>query len=132
MGPVNWLAVALAALVGLALALLWLGPLSRSRRGAMLGAQRPALPVLAPLVVMALAAIMFGHAFARIGSDTLAIKPWLYFMQTGGIAIAFVMPALWMMQGRQGTEPARKLGDCLFWLLAYLSMGAVFWLVPQV
>ena len=34
--------------------------------------------------------------FARVGAETLAAKPWLYFMMSGGLAIAFVIPALWI------------------------------------
>ncbi|MBT0666777.1 DUF1761 domain-containing protein [Novosphingobium profundi] len=129
MGPVNWLAVGLAAGLGFLLGLLWYGPLSRNRRQPILGAPRSSMTFLAPLVVMGLAATMFGHAFARIGVDTLAAKPWLYFMQTGGIAIAFVMPVLWLTHLESRTEPMWRVFDCLFWLVTYLAMGAVFWLL---
>lgn len=78
-------------------------------------------------VVFVLAATMLGHGFARIGAETLAAKPWLYFMQTGGTALFFVVPAVWLTHTRNSTEPARRLLDCGFWLVAYLAMGTVFW-----
>lgn len=127
MGPVNWLAVGLAAALGLLLGLAWFGPMSRNRRQPVLGARKPRRSFVAPLVVMGLAAVMFGHAFARIGAATLDAKPWLYFMQTGGIAIAFVMPVLWLTHTESRTEPLWRMLDCLFWLVVYLLMGAVFW-----
>lgn len=129
MGPVNWLAVGVSAVVGLALCLIWFGPLARSRRMPLLGKQKPRMTLGVPLVVMVLAAVMFGHSFARIGAETLAVKPWLYFMQTGGIAIAFVIPVLWLTHLEARTEPMWRVFDCLFWLVVYLVMGAVFWLL---
>lgn len=127
MGPVNWLAVLLAALLALVLGLVWNGPLSRRGRRLVPGdAERGGGNGLVGFVFL-IAAVMLGHNFARIGAETLSAKPWLYFMQTGGIAIAFIIPAVWMTHSRNRTEPARRLGDCLFWLIAYLAMGLVFW-----
>ncbi|MCJ2183209.1 DUF1761 domain-containing protein [Novosphingobium sp. 1949] len=129
MGPVNWLAVGLATVLGVALGLVWNGMPFRDGRSI---APRPAKRVMNLLsVVFAcfLAAAMFGHAFARIGAETLAVKPWLYFMQTGGIALAFVMPSLWLTHTRLRTESDRRALDCLFWLVTYLAMGTVFWLL---
>ncbi len=72
-------------------------------------------------------AAMLGHALARIGADKLAAKPWLYFLQSGGLALAFVLPALWMGQARRGGKLARSARDSVAFLLAYLAMGLVFW-----
>lgn len=72
-------------------------------------------------------AAMLGHALDRIGADTLAAKPWLYFMQSGGLALAFVLPALWIGQARRGGKLARSTRDSAAFLLAYLAMGLVFW-----
>jgi hypothetical protein len=72
---------------------------------------------------------MLGHNFARIGKATLDARPWLYFMQTGGVALFFVIPAVWLTHARSGTEPMRRLLDCGFWLAAYPAMGVVFWLL---
>lgn len=113
MGAMNWLGVIAAALIaaGIVLAL---------RRGT------------APLVAvgaMLVSAGMLGHALARIGPDKLAMKPWLYFMQSGGLALAFVIPALWISQSRAGTSRAETAKDSGAFLLAYLAMGGVFFLL---
>lgn len=72
-------------------------------------------------------ALMLGHALARIGPDTLAAKPWLYFMQSGGLALAFVIPAVWLLGLRGGASKGEMVRDSAAFLIAYLAMGAVFW-----
>jgi hypothetical protein len=125
MGPVNWLAVILAANLAVALGIVWHGPLFRTGRPLLEGG--PAKSYAVVVIVMLIGAAMLGHAFARIGSETLAAKPWLYFMQSGGVALAFVVPAVWLTQARHGMETRKRLIDCGFWLVAYLTMGATFW-----
>ncbi|KHK93057.1 DUF1761 domain-containing protein [Novosphingobium malaysiense] len=127
MGPVNWLAVFLAAALALAVGLVWNGPLFRTGRQLLPGNSERGGNYALVGAVFLLSAIMLGHNFARIGAETLAVKPWLYFMQTGGIAIAFVIPAVWLTHLRNRTEPMRRIIDCAFWLVAYLAMGLVFW-----
>lgn len=127
MGPVNWMAVFLAAALALAVGLVWNGPLFRTGRQLLPGnAERTGNFGLVGLLFLVSAA-MLGHNFARIGAETLAAKPWLYFMQTGGVAIAFVVPGVWLTHLRNRTEPMRRVIDCAFWLVAYLAMGLVFW-----
>lgn len=129
MGPVNWLAVFLAAGLALAVGLVWHGPMFRTGRQLLPGnSQRTANYAVAG-IVMLVSAVMLGHNFARIGAETLAAKPWLYFMQTGGVAIAFVIPAVWLTHLRVGSDPMRRIVDCTFWLVAYLAMGLVFWVL---
>lgn len=127
MGPVNWLAVFLAAALALAVGLVWNGPLFRTGRQLLPGnsARTGNFGVVGLLFLVSSA--MLGHNFARIGAETLAAKPWLYFMQTGGVAIAFVIPAVWLSHLRSRTEPMHRVVDCIFWLVAYLAMGLVFW-----
>lgn len=119
MDPINWAAVAvsstLAALVGLA----WYGRLFPAARGG------PGI-VLGSVVLQAVSALMLGHALARIGAEKLAIKPWLFWMQTGGIALAFIVPALWMSQARRGISAKDMAVDAGFWLVVYLLTGTVF------
>lgn len=71
-------------------------------------------------------AAMLGHALARIGPEKLAAKPHLYFMQSGGLALAIVIPALWMGLARRGVPAREVLRDSGAFLLAYLAMGTVF------
>jgi hypothetical protein len=133
MGPVNWLAVVLAAnlAVAVAVGVVWYGPLFRTGRPLLAGltpdGNKPGRNWLLVLGVMLVAATMIGHNFARVGAATLAVKPWLYWMMSGGLAIAFVIPAVWLGGLRHGT--ARRLAaiDCGYWLAAYLAMGTVFW-----
>ncbi len=121
MGPVNWLAVALSALLGVAIWRVWQLRLARHVPE---GAKSHSFSVL---VAMALSATMIGHNFARVGAVTLAAKPWLYWMMSGGLALAFVMPAVWLGALRAGAQRRHAALDCGYWLVAYLAMGTVFW-----
>lgn len=78
-------------------------------------------------LIQLLPAAMLGHALARIGAEKLAQKPQLYFMQSGGLALAFVLPALWMVGLRAGAARADLARDSAAFVLAYLAMGAVFY-----
>ena len=131
MGPVNWLAVLLAANLAVAIGVVWHGTLFGTGRRLFSGldkdGRRPPQNYLVALVVMLLASTMLGHNYARIGAATLAAKPWLYWMQSGGLAIAFVIPALWLGYLRTGVDRRFALVDGGYWLVAYLAMGTVFW-----
>ena len=113
MGPINWLAVLLAA--AFSAAVLW----ALTRKGARGGVWIYALQIVP--------AAMLGHALARIGPDKLAAKPQLYAMQSVGLALAIVIPALWIVALQNGTPARQTWRDSLAFLLAYLAMGAVFW-----
>ena len=117
MGPVNWLAVIVAALAALAFGAAVEGPAAR----------RPAQLVLAAALLL-LTAAMMGHMFARVGAATLAVKPWLYFMMSGGLALAFVAPALAIGEARGGASAAAVIRGATFWIASYLVMGLVFFL----
>jgi len=127
MGPVNWLAVFLAAALAVAIGIVWHGPLFRSGRQLLPGNSERTGRYAVVGLVMLLASIMMGHNFARIGLATMSDKPWLYFMMSGGLALFFTIPAVWLTHLRNGSEPARRWADCSFWLAAYLAMGLVFW-----
>ena len=131
MGPVNWIAVVLAANIAVALGIVWHGPLFRTGRPLLEGlsddGSRKARSYGTVVFVMLIGATMLGHNFARIGAATLTAKPWLYAMQSGGIALAFVIPAVWLAQARQGADNRQRLIDGGYWLVAYLAMGATFW-----
>lgn len=127
MGPVNWIAVVLAANLAVGVGIVWNGPLFRTGRPLLEGEGAGPKNYGVSVLVMLIGAVMLGHNFARIGEATLAAKPWLYFMQSGGIAIAFIVPALWLANLRQRVDLKGRLIDSGFWLAAYLAMGAVFW-----
>jgi hypothetical protein len=110
MGPVNWIAVVLAgALAALVLWLFWRGPLRWH------------------YLLQLVPAAMLGHALARIGPEKLALKPHLYAMQSAGLALAIVIPALWLAGLRSEAKTSELWRDSAAFLVAYLAMGGVFW-----
>jgi hypothetical protein len=128
MGPVNWIAVILAANFAVAVGVVWYGPLFGGGR-ALIEPKDQRQPRAWGLVIgaMLLSATMIGHNFARVGQETLHAKPWLYFMMSGGLALAFVAPALYIGLARYGVSRADRARDCGYWIVAYLAMGSVFW-----
>jgi hypothetical protein len=137
MGPVNWLAVLAATLVALGVSALWYGPVNGRARLAELGpgglGQRiaPGRTLLASFVLLLISASMIGHMFARVGPDTLAAKPWLYFMMTGGLAGAFIIPAMGINYINLRVSLRMALIDAGFWLIAYLAMGLTFFVMAR-
>jgi len=135
MGPVNWLAVPVAALIAAVVAFAWYGPLfGRAKLEAVgpgkLAARRsPARTIGITALAVLLTATMMAHMFARVGADTLHAKPWLYFMMSGGLALTFVAPALWVSYTHMRASDRLALIDCGYWITAYLAMGGIFWLL---
>ena len=135
MGPVNWIGVVIAAAAAGALAFVWFGPAfgpTKTRKvaaGRVMPRGRPLRIAALSATLLLLTATMLGHLFARVGSDTLGAKPWLYFMMSGGLATAFVIPALWISFSHIRVPTRVALIDAGYWLAAYLTMGLVFFLV---
>jgi len=135
LGPVNWIAVIAAAVAAGLLALAWFGPAfgrakTRKVAGGRLMTKAPPERIAAlSAVLLLVTATMLGHLFARVGADTLTAKPWLYFMMSGGLAIAFVIPALWISFSHIRVATRVALIDAGYWLAAYLTMGLVFFLL---
>ena len=135
MGPVNWLGVMLAALVAAAVAFAWYGPLFGRAKleevgpGKLAGRRSPARTMAITAGAMLLIAAMMGHMFARVGAATLEAKPWLYFMMSGGLALTFVIPALWTSYTHIRVSTRLALIDGGYWLIGFLAMGATFWLL---
>lgn len=135
MGPVNWLAVLVAVFGALAVSAAWYGPMfGRARLEVVgpggLGIRRsPARTAAITAALLFVSASMMGHMFARVGTETLAVKWWLYFMMSGGLAVAFVIPSLWISYTHQRISTRLALIDGGFWLVAYLAMGLVFFLL---
>lgn len=133
MGPINWLAVLVSANLIFAVGFVWYGPLfgGASLFGRIAsGHQRKGTPVpglIGGILLQGVSALMLAHAFARIGGEKLAAKPWLYWMQSGGIALAFIAPALFISYARQRMSLRDALIDSGFWLTVYLATGTVFW-----
>ena len=125
MGPVNWLAVILAVGAALFVAAMWYGPIFGHARRAVLA---PGM-LLMTAGLLFLTSAMMGHMFARVGAATLGMKPWLYFMMSGGLAGAFVIPALMVSYTQQRVAMRIALIDAGFWLIAYLTMGLTFFLL---
>ena len=126
MGPVNWLAVILAANLAVAIGIVWFGPLFGGGRAILEGPGATPKSFGVVLIVMLIAATMMGHNFARVGRATLSLKPWLYAMMSGGLALSLVIPAVLLTHLHQRTEPRAALIDAGYWLVAYLAMGVVF------
>ena len=135
MGPVNWLGVLVATVVALIVSALWYGPVHGRTRVEELGpgglGQRiaPWRTMMVTFVLLLISATMVGHMFARVGAATLAIKPWLYFMMTGGLAGAFIIPAMLVNYMNLRVSRRMALIDAGFWMLAYLAMGLTFYLI---
>jgi len=135
MGPVNWLAALLAALVAAGVALAWYGPLFGRAKleqvgpGKLAGRRSPARTVAITAGAVLITSVMMGHMFARVGSETLAAKPWLYFMMSGGLALTFVVPALWVSYTHMRASDRLAMIDGGYWITAYLAMGGTFWLL---
>lgn len=127
MGPVNWIAVVSAAMVALVIGVVWYGARFRFIHPAVRAEPKQRDRLVFSGIAALLGSAMLGHNYARIGAETLAAKPWLYFMQSGGLALFFVIPAVWMTCYRLGAAKRVQMGECVFYLIAYLSMGAVFW-----
>jgi hypothetical protein len=70
---------------------------------------------------------MLGHMYARIGADKLALKPWLYWMQSGGVTLAFIAPSLFFSYARHALGPRAAVIDAGFWFVVYLASGTLFW-----
>lgn len=113
MGPINWMAVVLGAMVAAGVA--W--PYYR-----LLGRQMPHAARLLALIVPAL---MVGHNFARVAD--LALKPKLYWMMSGGLALAIIIPAQIVSDGRRGVAWRETMVDAGYWVVSFMAMGTVFW-----
>lgn len=118
MGAIDWSGVALAALAAFAVLALAFRNAPQVRSTAW---------IFAGVALSLVPAVMLGHALARIGAEKLSAKPQLFFMQSGGLALAFVLPALWLTQLRDSAPRRQTVIDSLAFLIAYLAMGAAFW-----
>ncbi|MDT0576834.1 DUF1761 domain-containing protein [Croceicoccus sp. F390] len=124
----DWPGVLFAALTVMIVAATWYRLFGRpvARYAGLAGAEiqrRPLVAVTGTFLLVLLSAAMLGHMFARIDPE----RWWLFPMMSGGIAVAFIIPALWTNYLHQRRPRAIAMVDAGFWLVAYLSMGLVFW-----
>ncbi len=129
MGPVNWVAVVLGANLAAAVGIVWYGPLFRGGRPLLDGPGSAARNYIWIMLALLIAATMIGHNFARLGPATLAAKPWLYWMMSGGLGLTIAAPALFIGLGRHGVPLAGRLIDCGYWIVAFLAIGTTFWVM---
>ena len=135
MGPMNWLAAVVAAVLAFAVGVLWYGPLFGRAKleevgpGGLAARSNPGRTLGITAALLLVSATMMAHMFARVGEATLSAKPWLYFMMSGGLAVAFVIPALWISYTHQRLSTRLALIDAGYWVVSYLAMGAGFWIV---
>jgi hypothetical protein len=135
MGPIDWLAVVVAAALAFAVGGFWYGPLLGRAKleevgpGGLAARRNPGRTLGLTATLLLISATMLGHLFARLPAEDLAAKPWLYFMMAGGLAVAFVIPALWISYAHQRLSTRLALIDAGYWIVAYLAMGAAFWLL---
>jgi hypothetical protein len=135
MGPVNWIAVLLAASAAGCTVLAWYGPIFGRAKleevgpGGLAARGNPLRTYTITIIALLVSSAMMGHMFARVGAETLQARPWLYFMMSGGLALAFVIPALAASYTQMRVTTRLTMIDAGFWLAAYLVMGGVFWLL---
>ena len=133
MGPMNWLAAVVAAVLAFAVGGLWYGPLFGRAKleevgpGGLAARSNPGRTLGITAVLLLVSATMMAHMFARLPAESLTAKPWLYFLMSGGLALAFVIPALWISYTHQRLSTRLAMIDAGYWLVSYLAMGAVFW-----
>lgn len=128
MGPVDWLGVLLAAMAAMVVAAIWYRFFSRplavmAGPGGLEVRRRPFVTIIGTFVLVLVSAAMLGHMYARLSDPS---KWWLYPMMSGGVALFFVIPALWTNYLHQRNPRVIALIDAGFWLCAYLAMGTVF------
>ena len=121
MGPVNWTAVVAAWAVAALLGVAFYGRAATPRAPYSLHALAA--------VLLFVSAAMIGHMFARVGPATLAEKPWLYFMMSGGLALTFIAPAILITAVRRGGPMRSASFDAGYFIAAYLAIGGVFLLL---
>lgn len=126
---VNWLAVVLAALAGFLVGGIWYGPLmGKSWMGA-IGKTEDDLKNVNPaklygftFLLAILASWTLAHTFASYAKDLSTI---VKVMTAFGVALGFIVPALWTNYLFQGAKKPLFWIDAGYWLLFYIAMGAV-------
>ena len=131
---VNWLAVVLAALSGFLVGGLWYGPVMGKSWLAAVGKTEEEIKQINPaktygltFLLALLASWTLAHTFASYAKDlSVTVK-----ILTGfGVALGFILPALWTNYLFQDADRRLYLIDGGYWLLFFTAMAAVHAFMP--
>lgn len=131
---VNWLAVVLAALAGFVVGGLWYGPIMGKSWMVAVGKTEDDLKNINPaktygftFLLALLASWTLAHTFASYGKELSVLVK----IVTGfGVALGFILPALWTNYIFQDAKKPLFWIDGTYWLLFYTAMGAVHAFLP--
>lgn len=125
---VNWLAVLLAALAGFVVGGIWYGPLMGKRWMAAVGVTEQEVREGSMVktygftfLLSLLASWTLAHVFATYPDLAFGVMV----MTAFGVALGFVVPALWTNYLFQGAKRPLFWIDGGYWLLFYTAMGLV-------
>lgn len=126
---VNWLAVVLAALGGFLVGGIWYGPVMGKRWMLAVGKTEDDLKNINPaktygftFLLALLASWTLAHTFASYAID---LSDFVKILTAFGVALGFIVPALWTNYLFQGAKRSLYLIDAGYWLIFYTVMGVV-------
>lgn len=126
---VNWLAVVLAALAGFVVGGLWYGPIMGRSWMIAVGKTEDDLKNVNPaklygltFLLAMLASWTLAHTFASYAKDLSAL---VKVLTAFGVALGFILPALWTNYLFQEAKRPLYWIDGVYWLLFYTAMGLV-------
>ncbi len=126
---VNWLAVVLAALAGFMVGGIWYGPLMGKSWMVAMGKTEDDLKNINPaklygftFLLAILASWTLAHTFASYAKDLSTV---VKVMTAFGVALGFIVPALWTNYLFQDAKKPLFWIDAGYWLLFYIAMGLV-------
>ncbi|MXO47355.1 DUF1761 family protein [Erythrobacter vulgaris] len=126
---VNWLAVVLAALGGFLVGGIWYGPVMGKRWMSAVGkteddfkSSNPVKTYGYTFLLALLASWTLAHTFATYAIDLSDI---VKILTAFGVALGFIVPALWTNYLFQGAKRPLYWIDAGYWLIFYTVMGLV-------
>ncbi|MBX7459594.1 DUF1761 domain-containing protein [Qipengyuania huizhouensis] len=126
---VNWLAVVLAALGGFLVGGIWYGPVMGKRWMLAVGKTADDLKNINPVktygctfLLALLASWTLAHTFASYAID---LSDFVKILTAFGVALGFIVPALWTNYLFQGAQRPLYWIDAGYWLIFYTVMGLV-------
>lgn len=126
---VNWLAVVLAALGGFVVGGIWYGPVMGKSWMAAVGKTEEDLKDANPakiygftFLLALLASWTLAHTFVSYAID---LSDFVKILTAFGVALGFIVPALWTNYLFQGSKRPLYWIDAGYWLIFYTVMGTV-------